>query len=143
MEPVKKNIDGVDFIIRKMNVFDGWRVLAALQKTVAPGLISLFAGGLSNAGDAASELSERITPEEFDSICNLLFFKHEKIAFSANGLETVKLNKNNSDEAFKTMSSVLELAEAVIRLNYEDFFRKAIARFGMGGGKVDQEALSE
>lgn len=130
MEPVKTNVDGVDFIIRPLGVFDAFRTLAQLQKTVLPSLAQLMEGGADNFGRAIADLSERLTPEEFDVLCELLLFKHERIVFNTDGMETQKLTKDNAETAFKSMSGLLKVGEAVIRLNYADFFKTVKSLFG-------------
>lgn len=133
MEPVKKNIDGVDFIFRPFGVFDAWRALAKLQKTVLPGIAKLMGGDSADIAGAIAELSERLTPEEFDSMCNILFFQYGNVVFTEGGMETQRLTKDNSEVAFKSMTGVLEAGEAVIRLNYSDFFGTVKSLFGGGG----------
>lgn len=132
MEPVKKNIDGVDFIFRPLGVFDAFRVLAALQKTVVPGLVQLMAGQNESEGmaKAAERISEQLTPAEFDVICELLLFKHGNVAFSEGGMETQRLTRENENMAFKSMAGVLEAGVAVATLNYKDFFGTVIGLFG-------------
>lgn len=140
MEPVKKTIDGVDFIFRPFGVFDAFRVLTALQKSVVPGLVQLMAGQSEAEGmaKAAERISEQLTPSEFDSICDLLLFKHGNVAFSENGMETQRLTRDNENMAFKSMNGILEAGIAIVSLNYKDFFGTVKGLFG-GVGR-SQEA---
>lgn len=132
MEPVKKKIDGVDFIFRPFGVFDAFRVFAALQKTVVPGIVQLMAGQNESEGmaKAAERISEQLTPSEFDAICDLLLFKHGNVAFSEDGMETQRLTRENENMAFKSMTGVLEAGIAVVTLNYKDFFGTVKGLFG-------------
>ena len=132
MEPIKKSVEGVDFIIRPVGVFERFRDLTVLQKSVLPSIAQLLTGGGESVGEALATLSDRLSPEEFDRLSNILLFKHESIAFSVDGMETQRLTKQNSEAAFKSMGAVIEIAEAVLRLNYEDFFGTVKGLFGMG-----------
>lgn len=130
------------YFVQKFSVLDQLRIFGDLQKTLVPSFAKLI--GLSgnadeknpkSAGDFSAgltELSQQLSGAELVKLATMLI-KPELVTVQRddfnNGTDK-KLTQHDFDAVFADMSEMVELVIFILRLNFESFFTKYLARLG-------------
>ncbi|MFZ7222723.1 phage tail assembly chaperone [Avibacterium avium] len=136
------------FFVQKFSVMDQIRIFGDLQKTLVPsfakmfGIFSTSTTETSNQGQLADldfaeglqQLSQQLSGAELVKLVDMLV-KPELVTVQRddfnNGTDK-KLQKNDFDLVFDDMPELIELVIFILRLNFESFFMKYLARLGLG-----------
>lgn len=140
------------FFVQKFSVMDQIRIFGDLQKTLVPSLGKMF--GMFGAStpekanadqltdlakksavefsEGLQQLSQQLSGAELVKLVDMLV-KPELVTVQRddfnNGTDK-KLQKNDFDLVFDDMSEIIELVIFILRLNFESFFMKFLARLG-------------
>lgn len=140
------------FFVQKFSVMDQIRIFGDLQKTLVPSLGKMF--GMFGAStpekanadqltdlakksavefaEGVQQLSQQLSGAELVKLVDMLV-KPELVTVQRddfnNGTDK-KLQKNDFDLVFDDMSEIIELVIFILRLNFESFFMKFLARLG-------------
>ncbi|MEE6057354.1 phage tail assembly chaperone [Avibacterium paragallinarum] len=140
------------FFVQKFSAMDQLRIFGDLQKTLAPSLAKMFGmfGGETpekvngnqitdlakksavEFAEGLQQLSQQLSGAELVKLVDMLV-KPELVTVQRddfnNGTDK-KLQKTDFDLVFDDMSEVIELVVFILRLNFEPFFMKFLARLG-------------
>lgn len=130
------------YFVQKFSVLDQLRIFGDLQKTLVPSFAKLIGlssnadeKNLQSAGDFSAgltELSQQLSGAELVKLATMLI-KPELVTVQRddfnNGTDK-KLTQHDFDAVFADMSEMVELVIFILRLNFESFFTKYLARLG-------------
>lgn len=131
------------FYIQKFSAMDQLRIFGDLQKTILPSVGKLFASNPITSseedkqadvfGETLAELSAKLDGNELIKLAKTLI--HPDLVTvqrdDINNGADFKLKHEKLNEAFTDMSEVIELLIFILRLNFESFFTKYLARLGL------------
>lgn len=126
------------FYIQKFSAMDQLRIFGDLQKTILPSVGKLFASNEEDKqadgfGETLAELSAKLDGNELIKLAKTLI--HPDLVTvqrdDINNGADFKLKHEKLNEAFADMSEVIELLIFILRLNFESFFTKYLARLGL------------
>lgn len=129
------------FFVQKFSAMDQLRIFGDLQKTLVPSLAKLFTGKVeekaeNTAPDGFAEGLQQLSHElDGASLIKLaeMLIKPELVAVQRDDLNNgndMKLTRAKFDEVFTDMSEIVELVIFILRLNFDSFFTKYLARLG-------------
>ncbi|MCR1838608.1 hypothetical protein NSA18_12055 [Pasteurella caecimuris] len=136
------------FFVQKFSAMEQLRIFGDLQKTLIPSLAKLFSNAppqsktektvekkVENTDGFAEGLEQLSRELDGSSLIKLaeMLIKPELVAVQRDDLNNgndMKLTRPKFDEVFADMSEIVELVIFILRLNFESFFTKYLARLG-------------
>ncbi|OOF52565.1 phage tail assembly chaperone [Rodentibacter trehalosifermentans] len=136
------------FFVQKFSAMEQLRIFGDLQKTLVPSLAKLFTGAQPQSktektaektventdgfAEGLQQLSQELDGTSLIKLAEMLI-KPELVAVQRDDLNNgndMKLSRAKFDEVFADMSEIVELVIFILRLNFESFFTKYLARLG-------------
>lgn len=129
------------FFVQKFSAMEQLRIFGDLQKTLVPSLAKLFTDKVEEKAEESTadgfaeglqQLSRELDGTSLIKLAEMLI-KPELVAVQRDDLNNgndMKLTRAKFDEVFADMSEIVELVIFILRLNFESFFTKYLARLG-------------
>lgn len=150
MNTEKVVLDGTTFYIRPFGAFVAAGMTASLGKILGPVLGSLapivsdyMAGEDGNTktvesmdfglvADGIGNALASLDPDGLVQVLKMLLIDHRNVTYSIDGNEPSVLDEDSANEVFcQDLSGMVNVAAAVVKINFSGFFGKLAARYGI------------